>query len=167
MSALGQKQTCLGRRASSIHWLRLREFPCAVQDFGARAIEPHHLVPALHDRQAVGNLASQPPNWTATEPSVPLFAVMLFATCMGAPAPNADDAASVVPPSRMLRRSRVPPAFFSGFKVRSIFVRTHAVLAARMTIGTSLPLRRRVKLDFLDRAGKRERTLRPVVRADL
>src|SRR5258708_24698401 len=37
--------------------LRLREFPGAVQDLGARAIEPHGVIPALHDRQAVWNLA--------------------------------------------------------------------------------------------------------------
>jgi len=37
--------------------LRLREFPFAVPDFGARPIEPDRVVPALHDRQAVRNLA--------------------------------------------------------------------------------------------------------------
>ena len=41
----------------SVHRLRLREFPLAVEDFLARAIEPHGVVPPLHDRQAVRNLA--------------------------------------------------------------------------------------------------------------
>src|SRR4029434_5330798 len=45
-----------GARAS-LHGLRLPEFPCAVQDFRARAIETHHVVPARHGRQAVGDLA--------------------------------------------------------------------------------------------------------------
>src|SRR6476646_2142072 len=40
-----------------LHRLRLREFPCAVQDFRARAIEPHGVVPALPDRQTIRNLA--------------------------------------------------------------------------------------------------------------
>jgi hypothetical protein len=31
--------------------------PFAVQDLGARAIEAHQVIPALHDRQAVGDLA--------------------------------------------------------------------------------------------------------------
>jgi hypothetical protein len=41
----------------SIHRLRLGEFPCAVQDFGARTIEAYHVIPARHGRQAVGDLA--------------------------------------------------------------------------------------------------------------
>jgi hypothetical protein len=36
-----------------IHELRLREFPCAVQDFGARTKEPHHVIPARHSRQPI------------------------------------------------------------------------------------------------------------------
>ena len=34
-----------------------RERPSAVQDLGARTVEAHRVVPALHDRQAVGDLA--------------------------------------------------------------------------------------------------------------
>jgi len=34
----------------SIYGLSLREFPCAIQDFGARAKEPHHVIPARHGR---------------------------------------------------------------------------------------------------------------------
>jgi hypothetical protein len=36
---------------------RLWEFPGAVQDFWARAIEPHRLDPAIHDGQAIRDLA--------------------------------------------------------------------------------------------------------------
>ena len=54
---MGQQETFSLRVAGSVHRLRLREFPCAVQDFGARPIEPHHVVPALHDRQAIWNFA--------------------------------------------------------------------------------------------------------------
>ena len=36
-----------------IHRLRLRQFSCAVQDFVARAIELHHVVPPGHRGQAV------------------------------------------------------------------------------------------------------------------
>src|SRR5258707_14568643 len=43
--------------APSTSRLRLREFPLAVQDFGARPVEPHGVIPAAHDRQAVGQLA--------------------------------------------------------------------------------------------------------------
>ena len=42
---------------ASQHGLGLRECPFAIQDFGARAIEAHHVVPASHDRQAVRNFA--------------------------------------------------------------------------------------------------------------
>jgi hypothetical protein len=41
----------------SIHEPRRRELPCAAQSFGSRAIEPHHLIPARHSRQAIRNLA--------------------------------------------------------------------------------------------------------------
>src|SRR5580658_7703468 len=41
----------------SVDGLRLGELPFAVQDFGARSIEPHRVIPALHDWQAVRNLA--------------------------------------------------------------------------------------------------------------
>ncbi len=40
----------------SIHGLSRGKGPPAVQDFGARTIEAHCVVPALHDRQTVGNL---------------------------------------------------------------------------------------------------------------
>src|SRR6478752_2247324 len=43
--------------ATSTGRLRFREFPTTVQDFGARPVEPHGVIPALHDRQAVGQLA--------------------------------------------------------------------------------------------------------------
>ena len=33
------------------------ESPCVVEDFRPRAKEPHRVVPALHDRQAIGNFA--------------------------------------------------------------------------------------------------------------
>src|SRR5215831_8044431 len=41
----------------SIHWLRLGEFPGAVQNFGAGAIEPRRPIPSIHNRQAIRNLA--------------------------------------------------------------------------------------------------------------
>ena len=41
----------------STHALRLGESPYAIEDFGSRAKEAHRVVPALHDRQAVGDLA--------------------------------------------------------------------------------------------------------------
>src|SRR5690606_23879259 len=47
----------LERARTPVHRLGLRKFPGAVQDFGARTIEPHQVVPALHGRQAIGNLA--------------------------------------------------------------------------------------------------------------
>src|SRR5258706_14791362 len=37
--------------------MRLREFPSALQNFSARPIEPHDVIPVLHDGQAVRNLA--------------------------------------------------------------------------------------------------------------
>src|SRR5438552_14405457 len=37
----------------SIHCLRLRKFPFATQDFVARAIQPHHVVPPLYRWQAI------------------------------------------------------------------------------------------------------------------
>src|SRR6266568_2659299 len=43
--------------ATSCHRLWLREFPFAIQDFGARAVEPHRVVPSLYDRQTVRHLA--------------------------------------------------------------------------------------------------------------
>ena len=45
------------RARGSIHRLGLRELPRAVQDFRTRAVEPHRVVPAIHDRQAVRNFA--------------------------------------------------------------------------------------------------------------
>src|ERR1700720_85652 len=45
------------QRLKSIHALRFWEFPCAAQDFGARAIESHHVIPARHSRQTIRNLA--------------------------------------------------------------------------------------------------------------
>jgi hypothetical protein len=42
---------------TSIHWLRLREGPYAVQDFGPRAVEADRVVPALHDWQTFQGLA--------------------------------------------------------------------------------------------------------------
>src|SRR5205823_14029319 len=41
----------------SIHELRFWKFPLAVQDFGAREKEPHHVIPARHSRQTIQNLA--------------------------------------------------------------------------------------------------------------
>src|SRR6478736_4006949 len=60
MSAKCQKQTfspVIDFRSQSIHRLRLWEFPRAVQDFGARTIEPHYVIPTRHSRQAVDDLA--------------------------------------------------------------------------------------------------------------
>ena len=37
--------------------LRFWELPLAVQNFGARAIKPYGVIPALHDWQAIGDLA--------------------------------------------------------------------------------------------------------------
>jgi hypothetical protein len=37
--------------------LCFRKFPHAIQDFGTRAVEAHGIIPARHDRQAIGNLA--------------------------------------------------------------------------------------------------------------
>ena len=45
------------QRGHSIRRLRFRELPTTVQNFGARSIETHHVVPALHNRQAVRDLA--------------------------------------------------------------------------------------------------------------
>src|SRR6202040_2073730 len=45
------------QRLKSIHALRFWEFPFAAQDFGARAIESHHIIPARHGRQTIRNLA--------------------------------------------------------------------------------------------------------------
>ena len=45
------------QRLRSIRELRLREFPYAVQDFGARAKEPHLVIPARLSRQPIRNLA--------------------------------------------------------------------------------------------------------------
>src|SRR5258708_8466971 len=42
---------------SSTRRLRLRESPCAVEDFGSRAKQANRVVPALRDRQAIGNFA--------------------------------------------------------------------------------------------------------------
>src|SRR5206468_820921 len=36
--------------------LRLRKLPSSIENFFPRAIETHHVVPAVHNRQAVGNL---------------------------------------------------------------------------------------------------------------
>src|SRR5882757_5158257 len=38
-------------------WLRGREFPATIQDLGTGTIEPHHVVPASRDRDAVRDLA--------------------------------------------------------------------------------------------------------------
>jgi hypothetical protein len=35
----------------------VRKLPTSIENFGARTIEAHHVIPALHDRQAVRNLA--------------------------------------------------------------------------------------------------------------
>src|SRR5882672_7276543 len=43
--------------ATSCHGLWLREFPFAIQDFGARAVEPDGVIPALCGRQTVRHLA--------------------------------------------------------------------------------------------------------------
>jgi len=39
------------------HSLRLRKFPCAVEDFLARSIEAYGAVPTLHDWQTIRNFA--------------------------------------------------------------------------------------------------------------
>jgi len=44
-------------RSATFCRLRLWELPCAVQNLRAWPIEPHHVVPAGHHRQAIGNLA--------------------------------------------------------------------------------------------------------------
>src|SRR5882724_66712 len=41
--------------ATSYHRLWLREFPRAVQDLRPGAIKAHHVIPAGHGRQAIGN----------------------------------------------------------------------------------------------------------------
>ncbi len=58
--------------------MRRGERPAPVKNFGARAIEPHHIVPTRGDRQAVGNLAVTSPNRIETELSSFFFAVTLF-----------------------------------------------------------------------------------------
>jgi nitroreductase len=45
-------------RLKSIHALRFWEFPFAAQDFGARAIESHYVIPTRHSRQTIRNLAA-------------------------------------------------------------------------------------------------------------
>ncbi len=52
-SRSGEKRTQLGHRRSEAF---------AVGDFGARTIEPHHVVPARHGREAVRNPAVAAPN---------------------------------------------------------------------------------------------------------
>src|SRR3974390_1202538 len=44
-------------RVSLGYRLRFGEFPGSVQNLGSRAIEPGHVIPAVHDGQAVGDLA--------------------------------------------------------------------------------------------------------------
>ena len=51
------KRLLQGPRTASGRWLWLRKLPSAVQDLRARAVEAHAIVPALHDRQAVLDLA--------------------------------------------------------------------------------------------------------------
>jgi hypothetical protein len=72
----GRLSYCPVRSAStparSSHRLRLRESPCAVKDFTCWEKESNRVVPALHDRQAIWDLAAS--NWMVTEPSGPFFA---------------------------------------------------------------------------------------------
>src|SRR5467141_1440091 len=49
--------TLSGGSPASTHRLRVGESPCAIENFGSRAKEAHRVVPALHDRQAIGNFA--------------------------------------------------------------------------------------------------------------
>jgi hypothetical protein len=60
--AVGTTVSCHKRslprgRTLSIYRLRLRKFSTAVEDFGARPIEAHHVIPARQSRQAIDNLA--------------------------------------------------------------------------------------------------------------
>jgi hypothetical protein len=64
--------------ANSIHRLRLRELPCAVQNLRAWTIEADHIVPAGHDRQAVGDLAVATAELNRNRTSVSFFAVRLL-----------------------------------------------------------------------------------------
>src|SRR3977135_2118473 len=57
LADIARSVTEVCQRPKSIHALRHREFPCAVEGFGARAIEPHHVIPAWHSRQAIRNRA--------------------------------------------------------------------------------------------------------------
>src|SRR5210317_148682 len=38
---------------SSIDWFDIGKGPAAVEDLGAGLVQPHNVIPALHDRQAV------------------------------------------------------------------------------------------------------------------
>src|SRR5258707_14292912 len=49
--------TLSGGSPASTHRLQVGESPCAIENFGSRAKEAHRVVPALHDRQAIGNFA--------------------------------------------------------------------------------------------------------------
>src|SRR6266566_104352 len=54
MSVLSQRICFM---LKSLHELRFWKFPLAVQDFGAREKEPHHVIPTRHSRQTIRNLA--------------------------------------------------------------------------------------------------------------
>ena len=55
--AAGRTSPLTGHPSGSIHRLGLGESPRTIEEFGSRAKEPHRVVPALHDRQAIGNSA--------------------------------------------------------------------------------------------------------------
>src|SRR4029453_5565268 len=98
------------------------------------------------------------------------------ATCIGALTPSMDAAASMVAPIRMLRRLRGTSFFRERRSARSSLELMPTSIRgstgrppARLCFNPAqlLPLWRRVELDFLNRAGERERSFRLVVRADL
>jgi hypothetical protein len=54
-----------------------RESPRAIKDLGLRLVEPHHAVPAVHDRDLVGEIGITA-EITVTDPSGLASAVTLF-----------------------------------------------------------------------------------------
>jgi Protein of unknown function (DUF1214) len=53
----GFSDQLLERPCPGSHRLRVWEFPCVVQNFWSRSIEPHQIVPAPHNGKAVRNRA--------------------------------------------------------------------------------------------------------------
>src|SRR6516162_305771 len=53
----GPASTISRHSAGSTHRPCLGESPFVIEDFGARPKQAHHVVPALHDREAIRNFA--------------------------------------------------------------------------------------------------------------